>query len=223
MSTRHWLWLLALAGVVILGGFWWAFTPDSGEVEFQRTLEALKAVKSWKFSELPSEGASYSQEGTWEVDCAAGWHGIYRAGWLELDERNSTQDSTPRKVEVSHVGATTYMRSENGDWEPANSFYLPDSALTTTCSSLSRGAPGYPFPEIPGLLTSSFFVRGSTKKVSGVKCREWKVQVVKLGHREDFTVCLGTKDHLPYEISGEQKAHLVFSDYNQPVPIEGPK
>lgn len=85
--------------------------------------------------------------------------------------------------------------------------------FSATCSALPRGGTGHPFPDFGVLRSQAVISSKGTKEVNGVKCREWFVQVVKFGKRQNINICLGTKDHLPYEILGEYEPHLTFSNY----------
>lgn len=106
--------------------------------------------------------------------------------------------------------ATVQPRTTEAMWGTED-FYTPDFA--GTCSAIAKGGSGYPFPDFSKLQAQSVINNRGTKKVNGVKCRQWQVQVVKIMRREDILICLGTKDHLPYEVSGESEPHLTFSDY----------
>ncbi|MFB3916504.1 MAG: hypothetical protein ACE14M_07235 [Terriglobales bacterium] len=219
MTGRHWFFLFMVAAAVILGGAWWALTADSGEVEFERAKEALKSVKSWKYSEIPPEDSKFFQQGTWEVDCAVGWHGT-------VHQVNPYNEENPdRTVEYSHRGGTTYMRYGDQGWLPAEMDYsmMAPQDPSGACASLAQGKPHYPFPDFASLVNSSVITSKGLKKVNGVRCREWKVQVVKIMQRHDINICLGWRDHLPYEISSGFGPRLVFSDFNKPVQIEDPR
>lgn len=109
--------------------------------------------------------------------------------------------------------ATAKPPSTDAAWGSEND-YSPEPDFAATCSALSGGGTGYPFPDFQKLQGQSVITNKGTKKVNGVRCRQWQVQVVKIMRREDIMICLGTKDHLPYEISGEFQPHLTFSDYN---------
>ncbi len=100
-----------------------------------------------------------------------------------------------------------------GSGEFLSNDYSPEPDFAATCSAIAKGGTGYPFPDF-GVLQSQAVIRSKgTKKVNGVKCRQWLVEIVKIGRRQNLMVCLGTKDHLPYETTGDYEPHLTFSDY----------
>ena len=209
-------WLFVIIAVVVLGGSWWALTPPAGETELQNAQEALKSVKSWRFAVVPDEESSFSEEGAWEVDCARGWHGKVR------HSSSFSQSSYRRDYEYAQLNGSLYMREGDSDWNAAESEYMMESSPFANCSSLEKGTQQYPFPNLSQLVSSAVITPREKKTVSGMKCRVWHVQVMKLLHQREFDLCLGTRDHLPYEISGEGEQHIVFSDYNQPMEIRGP-
>ena len=67
--------------------------------------------------------------------------------------------------------------------------------------------------------------KGDQKTVNGVRCREWLV-TIKGGFSglEHDTVCLGLKDHLPYELTVDwAHSRSSFSDYNAPIQLDAPE
>jgi hypothetical protein len=68
---------------------------------------------------------------------------------------------------------------------------------------------------------NGIFERGDSKDLSGVQCRVWKVQVTEYGSGlENRTICLGVKDHLPYEITSDYDGSpATFSDFNAAIEI----
>lgn len=124
---------------------------------------------------------------------ASSAEGMYRRGEWEVD-------------------CATAKRPEPPQWGSPN-YFSPEPDFASACSALRQGKSAYPFPNFKSLVEKSVIADKGTTEVNGVKCRKWQVQVVKFTQREDFTVCLGTKDHLPYEISGAYEPHLMFSDY----------
>ncbi len=92
---------------------------------------------------------------------------------------------------------------------------------TRLCQQFARGDAVYFFPDNRELDDHYVVTKKDTKQVNGVKCREWRVQ--RVGSRMlDNTVCIGVKDHLPYEVSGFD-GPIVFSGWNQPISFEWPE
>jgi hypothetical protein len=56
---------------------------------------------------------------------------------------------------------------------------------------------------------------------NGVQCRVWKVQVTEYGSGlENRPICLGVKDHLPYEVTSDYDgSRTTFSDFNAAIEI----
>ncbi len=114
------------------------------------------------------------------------------------------------------VDCATARPPAEPDWSSGAFFsrdYTPEPDFAATCAAIAKGGTGYPFPDFGILQSQSVITNKGTKKVNGVRCRQWLVEVVKIGHRQNMMICLGTSDHLPYEISGEYEPHLTFSDY----------
>src|ERR1051325_2740718 len=72
MGGRYWAWLIARLAVAV-GLFAWAFSyvggRGSGEKEFQKTLDAMKQVRSFRVATVANPRSTQHSELLWEVDC----------------------------------------------------------------------------------------------------------------------------------------------------------
>ncbi len=125
------------------------------------------------------------------------------------------------QTEVASVGKATYYRvPETGEWK-RGSGEIPIEDGIRLCQQFARGEAAHLFPDDRELDEHYVVTKKDTKQVNGIKCREWRVQRVGV-RASDHTVCIGVKDHLPYEISSSE-GPLVFSGWNQPINFEWPE
>jgi len=83
MDNRYWLWMMVrlAVGVVIVA---WAASylgPGSGEKEFQKTLDAMKQVHSFRVALTAAPGTQHN-EMLWEIDCN---RDLYHYQWQVSD------------------------------------------------------------------------------------------------------------------------------------------
>lgn len=220
MGDRYWLWVGArlLVGVAIVA---WAFsylnTNGSGEKEFQKTVDAMKQVHSFRAAFVGSIGAQQN-EMLWEVDCTRDlmhyqWHYVAAA---------SNPPSEINQDQV-HVGFTQYDRHTDGSWVPSK--YPNRASAKGFCSNLAQGGDTNVFPPFATMIKRGIIQKGDKKTVNGVRCREWKV-TLKGGTSglEHDTVCLGLDDHLPYEMTVDwAHSRSTYSDYNATLQIDAPE
>jgi hypothetical protein len=219
MGGRYWLWVggRLLLGVVIIG---WAMSylgPGSAEKEFQKTLDAMKQVHSFRVALTASPGTQHNDV-FWEVDCN---RDILHYHWHFVDTANNppvdmTQDQTT-------IAGHQYDRQSDGSWtEPR---YPMRGGAKGYCRNLSEGTDSNLLPKIATMIKRGILEKGDKKTVNGVRCREWLVAMkgAPQGLEHD-TVCLGLADHLPYEMTVDwEHSHTVFSDYNTAIQIDLPE
>ena len=220
MEGRYWLWLGArlLVAVVIVG---WAFsylTPgSSGEKEFQRTLDALKQVRSVRVATASDPTATRHSDVSWELVCAQNAY-RYSLHVVETDPKNPAE-TTQEEV---HVGSTEYEHKKDDSWQ-AHQYPGGVRAASTICGKLAQGMDSGVLPEIATMIRRGILDKGDKKAVNGVRCREWKVTLAGRNGLEHDTVCLGLDDHLPYEMTVDwQHSRTVYRDYNSPFQLELP-
>lgn len=217
MGNRGWLWkggLLLGAGVI----FWavgQAVNPSSGDTEFQKMLEAMMRVKSFRGAYL--ESASHSER-TWEVDCNR-----VIVHEQSHDAQGSADPSLEMREDELLVGDQRYTRDGNGSWESAG--YAGDrGSAKWYCENIARGTVRDLLPDIRTMLSHAMTEKGGKKTVNGVQCREWKFDVRTALSSQQGSVCIGVDDHLPYEMTlGESSGHFSYSDYNQPMQFDAPE
>jgi hypothetical protein len=216
MGDRYWLWVGArlLVGVVIVG---WAFsylnTNGSGEKEFQKTLDAMKQVHSFRATFLAAPGTQQNQM-LWEVDCN---RDLLHYQWHVSD----TNSSSELNQEQLHVGYKQFDRQTDGSWVPAK--YSSGPVAKGICSNLSQSNDTNVFPPIATMIRRGIIQKGDKKTVNGVRCREWLVTLKAGRGLEHDTVCLGLDDHLPYEMTVDwEHSHSAYSDYNAALQIDAP-
>jgi hypothetical protein len=219
MGERYWLWVggRLLLGVVIIG---WAMSylrTGSAEKEFQKTLNAMKQVHSFRVALTESPGTQHN-EMLWEVDCN---RDILHYHWHFVNTGNNppvemTEDQTT-------VAGHQYDRQSDGSWtEPR---YPMRGGAKGYCRNLSEGTDSNLLPKIASMIKRGILEKGDKQTVNGVRCRQWLV-AMKGGTQglEHDTVCLGLEDHLPYEMTVDwEHSRAVFSDYNTPIQIDVPE
>jgi len=219
MGSRYWLWMVArlLAAVVVV---LWAASflgTGSGEKEFQKTLDAMKQVHSFRAAYLANTPAQHA-EMLWEVDC--------NRGLLHYQSHSGEISGNPPREwnrDELHVAEWVYQRQADGTWSQSKYIAGSRSAIWY-CVHLEQGTDSYLLPEIATMIKRGIIEKGDKKSVNGVRCREWRVTMrgrsVNLDHN---TLCIGLEDHLPYEMSTEGNlTHYSFSDYNTPIPFDVP-
>ena len=221
MDGRYWVWLAArlLVAVVIVG---WAFsylTPGgSGEKEFQKTLNAMKQVRSVRTASVADPTPTQHSEMSWELSCAQdAYH--YRWDTVESDPKNPAEASQ----EEVHVGSTVYEHKKDDSWQ-AHQFSAGVKAAGSMCAKLADGTETEILPDIATMIRRGILEKGDKKTVNGVRCREWKVTMRGgFSGLEHDTLCLGLDDYLPYEMTVDwQHSRTTYSDYNVPFQLELP-
>lgn len=120
----------------------------------------------------------------------------------------------------------SYHRTPRSDgWEEYVSEFTSDLGLDprALCSRIAAGQDTGPFPLYHTLLKRGFPERGELKALEGGECREWKVQVPRMGSQDDSeSFCLDTKTYLPvYRLTAAGR--YSFSAFNEPLTIATPR
>jgi hypothetical protein len=219
MRSRYWMWLVVrlLVGVAII---LWAvsfLSPGNGEKEFQKTLDAMKQVHSFRASFSGSPGTQHN-EMMMEVDCDRN---------LLHEQSHFVDTASDHTVDMSQdemrVADHTYRRASDGSWTQAGTAYQGATAKWF-CGNLAQGTDSHVLPSMATMIRRGVIQKGDKKTVNGVRCREWLVTMkngtANLAHE---TVCLGLEDHLPYEMTVDwEHSRSTFSDYNA-VRIDVPE
>ena len=219
---RYWLWMgarLLAALVVILGAVFYVTGMNKGEKEFQKTLDAMKQVKSFRAAYIADPMATEHSEALWEVDCN---RGILR----HVDHRveSSTNPPTEWNRDELMAAGKKYERKDGGDWSPDG--YAPENySAKYYCVNLAQGTDTRVLPDVATIIHRAILDEGDKKTINGVRCREWKLTMraprAELAHA---TVCIGLEDHLPYEVTTDyNRARYEYSDYNREIQFDLPE
>lgn len=218
MDNKYWLWVIVrlAVGVAIVA---WAASylgTGSSEKEFQKTLDAMKQVHSFRVAYTSTPGTQHNDM-LWEVDCA---RDILHQQTHFVDTRTDPpQDFNQNQL---FVAGRAYNRKDDGSWAPG--FAGGGGSAKRYCSNLSQGTESSLLPQIGTMIKRGILQKGDKKIVNGVRCREWLV-TMKGGFSglEHDTVCLGLADHLPYEMTVDwQHSRASFSDYNAAIQFDAP-
>ena len=215
MLNRRNLWIAALllAAGVVFWGVGQAVNPSSGDKEFQKTLQAMEQVKSFRGAYTDSTSHA---ERLWEVDC--------NRVIVHQHSRDSQVDSeSALRMEADEllVGDQRYTHDSNGTWE--NLGYAGDRySAKWYCENIARGTVRDLLPDLRTMLSHAMTEKGDKKTVNGVRCREWKFAIRTPLSAQGGSVCIGTDDHLPYEMTMDG-GHYTYSDYNRAIQFDVPE
>lgn len=207
-------------GAILLGGlFFWAVgyvvSPNSGDVEFQKMLDATKQVKSFRGTYVGS--TSSTLPGLWEVDCTRGI--VHKRSQASPNGANPAQGTEDRFF----VGSDQmYTRTRDGSWEKSKYVSQLYSA-SWYCENIAQGTVRDLLPDVRRMLRSATFGEGDKKTVNGVRCRDWNFTMHSSTSGQRGSVCIGLEDHLPYEMIVDSVDHYSYSDYNHPLQFDAPE
>lgn len=218
MGDRYYLWVAArlVAGVAIVA---WAASylgTGSGEKEFQKTLDAMKQVQSFREAYTANNSIQHN-EMLWEVDCT---HNVLHHHFHIVSK---TDPPSEAEMDETNIAGREYQHKPDGTWLPMQSWSTGGSARGY-CGQLAQGADSGLLPQIATMIKRGIIQKGDKKTVNGVRCREWKV-TLKGGMQglEHDTICVGLEDRLPYEMTVDwEGSRATFSDYNTPIQIDVP-
>ena len=221
---RYWLWLgarLAVAIAVIAYALSFLGT-GGGEKEFQKTLEAMKQVRSFR---MATSATPYTQrnDALWEVDCNHNLvHHMEHYVNTCTNPPDCSQQSDFRQEELDFA-VWRYLRKADGTW--ATGGQLASRQTQYACGHLAEGTDSGLLPPIATMVRRGVMQKGDKKTVNGVRCREWLVTLKGgMNGLEHDTLCLGIEDHLPYEMTVDwAHARTLFSDYNVPMHFDLPE
>ena len=219
MGDRYWLWVGArlLVGLAIVAWAGSYIGAGSGEKEFQKTLEAMKNVRSFRVAFSATPVATQHNEALWEVDCDRDLLHHH----LHISETEHPPDINQDQTVVA---GKEYSRKDDGTWIGV-SYGDASGTAKAYCSRLAQGTDSGLLPPIYTMIKRGIIQKGDKKTVNGVRCREWLV-TMKGGYNglEHDTLCLGLEDHLPYQMTVDwEHSRSSFSDYNAPIQIDVPE
>jgi hypothetical protein len=176
-------------------------------------LEATKQVKS--FRELYVDGVAGTQHSgrLWEVDCNRGI----------IHKQTQTGDNLADvKEDLLLAGYDRFLRGNDGYWKKTGDTHVIYSGKWY-CDNLAQGTLRDLLPDTRAMLRSAMIGPGDKKAVNGVQCRDYKFAMKSATSGEQGTICIGLKDHLPYEMALESGGRYSYTDYNRPIQIEAPE
>lgn len=222
IREHGWAWMAGRLLAILILGVWAAsfFGGGSGEKEFQKTLDAMKQIHSFRASYSGTPTGYMHADLLWEVDCLRG---------MVHQQQNyqSTQTDPPveTKRDEIYVGGKQYERMGDGAWSQVKIAWQGGSPKWY-CVNLGQGTDNDVLPPIATMLKRGILQKGDKKTVNGVRCREWNVTMKGSSqpNLEHDTVCIGLDDHLPYEMTVDwQHSHSSFSDYNTAIQFDVPE
>jgi hypothetical protein len=208
------MWALAIVGPLLIGFTVFWLSPESGEREFGRAVEAAKLVRSYRYASVTAPRATRHTEAHGEMSCSqAAFHQVIHV----VDQDLKPSDFVEETVRLN---TGTFQRTGDGTWSRrtlSEAWEKPEQL----CTKLSSGVDIQFFPDMSRMQKNGIFARGDSKDLNGVQCRVWKVQVTEYGSGlENRTICLGVKDHLPYEVTSDYDgSRTTFSDFNAAIEI----
>ena len=224
MGGRYWVWLGVRLLVAVAIVAWAAsyLSTGSGEKEFQKTLEAMRQVRSFRAT-LTATPYTQKNELQWEVDCDRNLVHSQRHYVNTCSNPPDCGKQADFSQEELDGAVHEYARQNDGSW--AASRYQTGMKAVGFCGGLAQGAEIAPFPPIATMIKRGILQKGDKKEVNGVKCREWLVTMKGAPNGlEHDTVCLGLEDRLPYEWTVDwEHSRASFSDYNTAIQFDLPE
>jgi hypothetical protein len=205
-----WIVAMLLIGGLIYWGLGSFLTPNNGDAEFQKMLEATEHVKS--FRGVGVDSVKHSEK-LWEVDCNRS----------VVHKRSQTSATSTDPVQVQEdqllVGLDRYNHDPDGSWVKIADKHLQFSGQWY-CDNLAQGTLRDLLPDVRSMLRSAMIGKADKKTVSGVRCQDWEFTMKSSTSGVKGTVCIGLEDHLPYEMTTDSGGHYSYSDYNHPIQFE---
>jgi len=216
MRKGFWIGAILLAGLFIWG-VGYVLTPENGDAEFQKMLEATEQVKSFRGVYVGSTQTSQHAEKLWELDCN---RQILHKQTHELQTGANTLEL---EEDQFLVGADQkFTRSSDGSWEQTKYTSVQYSA-SWYCDNVAQGTLRDLLPDFRAMLRSATFGKGDKKTVNGLRCQDWKFTMHSRNSGQRGTVCIGLEDHLPYEMTTDDGGHYSYADYNRPLQFDAPE
>ena len=205
-------WIVAM--LVIGGLMFWGLgsllTPNNGDAEFQKMMEATEQVKSFRGVDVDS---THHLDNLWEVDCNH-----------SLVHKRSQTNTDPVEVKEDQllVGIDRYNHDPDGSWVKTADKHVIYSGQWY-CDNLAQGTLRDLLPDVRSMLRSAMIGKADKKTVNGVRCQDWQFAMKSATSGVKGTVCIGLEDHLPYEMTTDSGTHYSYSDYNRPIQLAVPE
>jgi len=212
---------LWIAAILLAAMFFWAVgyvvTPSNGDAEFQKMLEAMKQVKSFRGVYVQNLASTQHAEKLWEVDCNRGI--VHK----QSQDLLTSADSPEMKEDEFLVGSDQrYTRSSDGSWEKT-AYTSKLYSASWYCDNLAQGTVRDLLPDVREMLRHAMIGRGDKKTVNGVRCQDWEFAMKSSFSGQKGSVCIGLDNHLPYEMTTDNGGRYTYSDYNRPIQFDAPE
>jgi len=224
MENRRWFWIgvcVLLAGAVFWG-VGQSVGPSNGDTEFQKSLEAMKQVKSFRGTYIEAASSARHSQRLWEVDCNRVIVHQKSQDAQSSDSRTNADSPFEMRQDELLVGDHVYRRDRDGSWENEGDAG-PTYSAKWYCDNLAQGTMRDLLPDLLTMTRHAVIGKGDKKTVNGVRCREWNFVMRSAVNNEQGSVCIGVDDHLPYEMTTENGSRFSYSDYNRPIQFEAPE
>lgn len=216
MGNRLWIGAILLAGF-FFWGVGYVINGDGGDAEFQKMLDAMKQVKTFRGAFVGGTPSTQGAQSLWEVDCNRGI--VHK----QSQEPQGGANPVEMKDDEFLVGSDQkYTRTSEGSWEKSkyeNKLY----SAKWYCDNLAQGTIRDLVPNVREMLRHASIGKGDKKTVNGVRCREWKFTMHSSTSGQRGTVCIGLDDHLPYEMTTDDGGRYSYSDFNRPLQFDAPE
>jgi hypothetical protein len=216
MRKGLWIGAILLAGLFIWG-VGYVLTPENGDAEFQKMLEATEQVKSFRGAYVGTTQTSQHAEKLWELDCNR------RILHKQTQELQTGANTLELKENQFLVGADQkFTRNNDGSWEQTKYTSVQYSA-SWYCDNLAQGALRDLLPDVRAMLRNASLGKGEKKTVNGLRCQDWNFTMLSRNSGQRGSVCIGLEDHLPYEMTTDDGGHYSYTDYNRPTKFDAPE
>jgi|SRR5579863_8684368 len=218
MGNARWFWIGAV-GLLAWAVYWGvgqAVNPSGGEAEFQKTLGAIRQVKSFRGAYVDTASPQHSER-LWELDCN-------RIVLHQQSHASQTSADSPFEMSSEEllVGDQIFIHHKDGSWEKASTVTRLYTAKWY-CDNLVQGSVRDLLPDFNNLTRHAMIQKGDKKSVNGVQCRVWNYGIRSTtAGTQSGSVCIGLDDHLPYEMITDKGGRYSYSDYNRPIEFDAP-
>lgn len=209
-------WLLGIAVLLVAI---YVLTANPGKKEFQKQIEAIDRVQSWKMDLQISSNGRLLAWRAHEAQCP--------------DIEHITERGMGSSGEFIRLANDVYYRRNGGPWvQDANT--PPDLFMNLVtprpCMSNpggSKTAPGSGDTEwkdeLKRAIKDGSFQKREMDTVQGESCRNWQVSWMNArGQMVAYTMCIDEQDHLPRRIQMARENINMYFKWNVPVDVKPP-
>ena len=219
MGNRLWVVVILLVAGIIFWGVGYAVNPNRGDAEFQKMLESMKQVKSFRGEYVANLPGNQLSGRLWEVDCSRGMGIVHQQSH---DSQTGANPPFEMKQDELLVGYDRFTRESDGSWRKTGDTHVLYSGKWY-CDNVAQGTVRDLLPDVRAMLRSAMIGKGDKKTVNGVRCQDWKFAMKSSTSGQEGSVCVGLEDHLPYEMTTEGGGNYSYSDYNRPIQFDVPE